>query len=200
MSSIIAITGGIGSGKSIISMILRIMGYFVYDCDSEAKSLMDKSLEIKNSLKVKFGNDIFFQNGEINRNALSMIVFADKDKLNHLNAIVHSAVKRDIIEWVKEHKAENKLFIETAILNESNLGGLMDEIWYVDAPIDIRIKRVMLRNRCTENEVKARISVQNSNPLPNYKIIINDNVLPVLPQVFHLINNDAKKCKEFDEF
>ena len=87
----IGITGGIGSGKSVVSRLLRIMGYSVYDTDSEAKRLMESSLEVVQKLSECFGRDIY-HNGRLNRGLLSSRVFGESDKIVLLNSIVHTAV------------------------------------------------------------------------------------------------------------
>ena len=84
----IGITGGIGSGKSVVSRLLRIMGYSVYDTDSEAKRLMESSLEVVQKLSECFGRDIY-HNGRLNRGLLSSRVFGESDKIVLLNSIVH---------------------------------------------------------------------------------------------------------------
>ena len=97
---LVAITGGIGSGKSVVSSILRIIGYQVYDCDSRAKSLMSGSEDILEGLTRLFGCNIV-NGGIINRKELSKIVFNDRNALKCLNSLVHPAVIRDIQRWRK---------------------------------------------------------------------------------------------------
>lgn len=157
---LIAITGGIGSGKSVVSQLLRVMGYPVYDCDSHAKLLMAESTQLKLQLQKAFGEDIVVA-GEVQRQKLSKIVFADKTKLMKLNSIVHPNVRIDIQSWAARQTTECA-FVETAILSESGVDKLVDAIWLVEAPTEIRIKRVMARNNLTEEEVKRRINSQNS--------------------------------------
>lgn len=178
---IIAIAGGIGSGKSVVSQILRKLGYSVYDCDSEAKSLMNRSCEIKRDLQTAFG-DIVGADGNINSKKLAGIVFADKSALNRLNGIVHPRVKTDILEWCRSKNAD-KVFVETAILEESGLGDIVDEVWQVYAPIDVRIARVMKRNNMTEEEVRSRIESQKAPSDAVDGAIVNDGVMAVLPQI-----------------
>ena len=113
--NIIAITGGIGSGKSIVSRILSAMNYEVYDCDSNAKRIMATSCEIKRELVEAFGNDVITSAGEIASKTLSGIVFGDEIALKRLNSIVHPKVKADILEWA-QMCTRKLVFIETAIL------------------------------------------------------------------------------------
>lgn len=183
----IAITGGIGSGKSVVSQILRKMGYLVYDCDSQAKALMNTSSDIKKELSRCFGNDVVID-GNINSKRLAQIVFADKKSLQKLNSIVHPKVKEDILSWSKRHGKLPFVFIETAILEESNLGDIINEVWLVYAPVDVRVQRVMLRNNMKEADVHARIASQKCIDNVSTGSIINDGLTPILPQIKARLN------------
>lgn len=185
---IIAITGGIGSGKSVVSHVLRVIGFSVYDCDSEARRLMDNSAEIKQRLKKEISALSVDSEGRINRKAIAEVVFADSALLKKLNEIVHGEVKNDIIRSLESHADDDKpLFVETAILYESGLDKLADEVWEVTAPEQIRIERVIKRSGLTHSQVKARIESQIMPSLPHHKIIINDGVTPLLPQILSLL-------------
>ncbi len=185
-----AITGGIGAGKSVVSRILRTLGYEVFDCDIEARRLMDADPEIKRRLKEEISPETVTDNGTIDRRRLSEIVFADKSMLEKLNAIVHASVRDDIDRWRSHPERTNRLFVETAILYESGLDRMVDDVWCVTAPEDIRIARVIARNNCSEDDVRARIESQNfipAHPHPNVFDIINDGFEPVLPRVLSLL-------------
>lgn len=185
-----AITGGIGAGKSVVSRILRTLGYEVFDCDIEARRLMDADPEIKRRLKEEISPETVTDNGTIDRRRLSEIVFADKSMLEKLNAIVHASVRDDIDRWRSHPERTNRLFVETAILYESGLDRMVDDVWCVTAPEDIRIARVIARNNCSADDVRARIESQNfipSQPHPNLFDIINDGFAPVLPRVLSLL-------------
>ena len=188
---LIAITGGIGSGKSVISKILKILGYNIYDCDTNAKILMDNSPEIKKELFCNISPTVIKPNGDIDRVELANIVFNNKTLLERLNSIVHSAVKKDIQRWTIQHKSQTPLFIETAILYQSGLNRIVNEVWDIYAPQDIRIKRVMSRNNFTVEQVLSRIKSQQihiANPHKNTIHITNDNFTMLLPQILQLIN------------
>lgn len=190
MAHLIAITGGIGSGKSVISSILRVCGYKVYDCDINAKLLMDNSNDIKREISVRIDNSVITSQGDINRTLLSSIVFGNQSKLNILNKIVHGAVRTDIIKW-RDANADNPyLFIETAILYQSGLDIIVDEVWEVTAPEKIRVDRVMKRNNFNREQVIARIGSQKYIPPhlhPVTKSITNDDITPLLPQILSLL-------------
>lgn len=182
---VIALTGGIGSGKSVVSSILRIMGYAVYDCDSQAKKVMDSSEKIKRGLLDAFGYDCVDKDGLINRKYLGKVVFDNPKALSTLNGIVHPEVRKDLQEWtrIKKEEGNSYVFVETAILKESNLKDMIDLEWNVYAPISLRIQRVMKRNNLSEVDVRARIKSQSSTDGMIEFLIINDGVTAILPQI-----------------
>lgn len=183
---LIALTGGIGAGKSVLSRVLRCLGYEVFDCDSEAKALMDRDDVIKARLAAEIAPEVI-SGGKINRKILAEIVFADADRLSALNAIVHSAVKEHLQRW-RNGRDASVAFVETAILFESGLNRLVDAEWYVTAPPDIRIRRVMARNGLTATEVRRRIDSQAfipspDEPRPPRTVFVNNDRTPLLPQI-----------------
>lgn len=180
----IVITGGIGSGKSVISHILRLLGYEVYDCDANAKMLMNHSSVIHEGLTSLFGADVYDKFGNLNKAKLSDIIFNDKSALHKVNAIVHPVVKSDIQEKI-DNCTDSVFFIETALPHESGLDAMCNNVWLIKAPEETRVSRVMTRNGVTSEEVKARIKNQNFAQIdnPNITEIINDDSNAVLPQI-----------------
>lgn len=195
--NIIIIAGGIGAGKSVVSHILSAMGYPVYDCDSHAKLLMDSSQDIKNGIKHRIHASIISEDGSIDRNALSSIVFSEPSKLSELNSIVHSAVRNDIARWVSGLPANTDIaFIETAIPYASGLHASVDGIWEVNAPLPVRIQRVILRNGLSEGQIMDRIKSQESEHHRNgHKLIINDGETPVIPKLISLLTDICKNTR-----
>ena len=193
MKKTIAIVGGIGSGKSVVSHILRLLGYDVYDCDSNAKLLMNTSTRIQSQLIDAFGSEVVSSNGEINRRRLSDIIFRDKTSLNTINGIVHPAVKEDINQRMSESKSK-LYFVETALPQEIGIDKKCDYIWLVDASKDIRISRVMARNSFSREQVEERMSKQDYSKLDDSKTIkiTNDNLIALLPQVVNALNEIQK--------
>lgn len=186
---LIAITGGIGSGKSVISDILRAMGHKVYDCDTRAKALMDTDESIKNDLIDLISIDAVRNDRTIDRKLLSEIVFNDPDALSRLNSIVHKAVRADLRRW-RDTSSDKTVWVETAILYASRLDCEVDEVWEVTAPTELRVQRVMKRNSMSREQVLARISSQSTTAAqlhPLTKSIVNDGVEPVLPQILSLL-------------
>lgn len=188
MANIVVITGGIGSGKSMVSRILRVMGYDVYDCDSRAKAIMDSDSEIKRVISEEICSDAVV-GGVINRLRLAEVVFADGALLLRLNEAVHFAVKKDIMQWA-EHRSP--AFVETAIMYQSGLDRVANEVWGVTAPRELRIARVMTRSGLSEEAVKRRISVQEAY-IPqqihsSVSEVINDDSVALLPQIELLLS------------
>lgn len=182
-----AICGGIGAGKSVVSRILRAMGRKVYDCDAEARRIMDNDPAIH----ARLNNMIHPQcvvDGRVDRRLISRIVFSDSESLARLNSIVHSAVIKDIERWRSENADELRLWVETAIPRSSGIVDMVDSVWLVTAPVELRIQRVMLRNNLPESEILARIDSQRDEEnLPAAEILINNGLSPLLPQIHSLL-------------
>ena len=181
----IAITGGIGSGKSVVSRMLIAMGYMVYDCDSRAAAIMatDKAMQ------QRIANEISSESvaeGCINRKKLAEVVFADKKALERLNSIVHGAVREDIRNWIA-HNPDEILFVETAILYQSGIDKMVSQVWMVDAPTWLREERAMARDNASWETIAARIAAQDSFVPevihPATIKLVNDGVEPLIPQL-----------------
>lgn len=188
-SILIAITGGIGAGKSVVSTILKVAGYGVYDCDQRAKMLMNSDPRIKQALTDSFSSEIY-SNGILNRQMLSDIIFNNKEALHLVNSIVHPVVRDDITKWAAQQSTMPS-FIETAILKEGGLDSMVQEVWSVTAPIETRIERVVKRNDISRDKVIERINNQQELGDCNGKrvvSIVNDNTTPLLPQVVEAIS------------
>ena len=168
---IIGITGGIGSGKSTIANELSRRGFAVYDCDREAKRIIAENPAVQQQIIALFGEEAFVD-GEYNTQYISKCVFSPPSGgagggLQALNAIIHPAVKEDILSSpLLGGAGGGLLFIESAILYEAVLDALCDRIIIVDAPEDIRIARTIARDYHGEatpeniNKVRARIRAQ----------------------------------------
>ena len=160
----------------------------MYDCDSQAKKIMDNSPVIKQEIMTQIDRAVV-KNGIINRQALGEIVFNDNVALQRLNSIVHSAVKTDLYNWHRETSGDIH-FVETAILYQSGINEMVDEIVEVVAPKELRIRRVMARNNMGREQVLERISSQSSeqNRCNDKTIkIINDDNTSLLCQVLFAI-------------
>lgn len=192
----VGITGGIGCGKSVVSKMLRTMGYKVYDTDSEAKRLMNESDIIKKRLVKEITKDALLPDGSLNRAAISREVFSDSVKLATLNGIVHEAVRKDVERWIDSCSDEKLLFMECAIIYQSGLDKFMSAIIEVDAPEELRIRRVMKRNGVTREQVIDRMRAQTQEKVLSadsvHLMVINDDVTPLLPQIEGIIGYLSK--------
>ncbi|MDE6222481.1 MAG: dephospho-CoA kinase [Muribaculaceae bacterium] len=187
MKRVIAITGGIGAGKSVVSRVLAAMGFPVYDTDSAARSLMDADEDMRRRIAAEVTPSALNPDGSLNRPALAAVVFANPSALLKLNEIVHGAVRADFMRWV-DSRSQEILFVETAILYESGFDALVGEVWEVTAPDALRIERVIKRSGLTANEIQRRIDAQAACARPGHRLIVNDNVRPVIPQILNLLS------------
>lgn len=170
--TVIGITGGIGSGKSTLSEMLRQKGYPVYDTDSEARRLQNEDVELIRQTMLLLGADVY-NNGQLDRPAVAAKVFAEPALLRQLAALVHPVVKRDFSDWVSRQSTRT-IFIESAVLFEGGFDALTNVIVVVTAPEELRIQRVMKRDGITREQVLARIK----NQLPdNEKLIKADFII-----------------------
>ncbi len=185
-----AISGGIGSGKTIVSRIIRTMGFHVYDCDSQAARIMNTDENIKHRIADEIGSECLNLDGSIDRKRISQIVFADPCALQRLNAIVHGAVRQDLSQWYEKKSAQH-CFVETAILYQSGIDRMVDDVWLVEAPNELRILRVMTRNNLDREQVLARISSQDkfTPKCVHSRVysITNDYRRPLIPQIERLL-------------
>lgn len=188
MVKVIGLTGGIGSGKTTIANFFKEKGVPVYISDDEAKKVM-QSIEIIDKIKSAFGETLF-ENNVLNRAKLAEIVFNNADKLAQLNAIVHPAVKKDFENWLQQHKNDQFVVYEAAILFESGRYKECDYIVTVTAPIEVRIERVIKRDNTTREQVLSRMEMQWNDEkrisLSNFVInnsnlkIANEEVVKIL--------------------
>lgn len=189
---LIAITGGIGSGKSVVSQILRILDYPVYDCDTQARIIMDNDLDIHHNL-CRHIHPNAVVGGIVDRPLISSIVFNDADALDRLNNIVHGAVKAHLMAWSEAcvQAGHNIRFVETAIPIQSGLYRQVDAIWQVTASARLRIDRVQRRNNLTISQVEDRINAQKSENLDAipHQDIPNDTDTPLLPRIHYLLDS-----------
>lgn len=155
----LAITGGIGSGKSVVSEILRLYGIPVYIADDESKRLTESSDDIREKLTEKFGNNIY-EGGKLNKPLLASIIFNDKEKLKTVNSIIHPVVRADLSDWLESYADSKIIASESAILFESGFNAMFDKVITVYTPLEIRIKRIMSRNNTSYDNAKQRIESQ----------------------------------------
>lgn len=195
----IAIAGGIGAGKSVVSRVLRESGYAVYDSDSEARRIMDTDASIIESIRRQVHAGAVDSDGRIDRKILGDAVFADEEKRLRLNSLVHSAVRDDFRRWCAARQGQPLVFVECAILCESGLSADVDEVWKVTAPDDLRVERVCSRSGLAPDQVRRRIEAQRAEreslDAVARTVLLNDGVAPLLPQIEKALK-EAHSCQE----
>jgi dephospho-CoA kinase len=180
----IGITGGIGSGKSVVARLMRIMNIPIYDADTRSKRLLDTSPPIRKAL-IKLMGPSIYSGDTIDRRLMASLIFADSGLLARTNAVIHPEVGRDFETWASRCDWP-VCAIESAILFESGLNRIVDVSLMISAPVDLRIARAMNRDRSDRSAIEQRIARQMPDDekalLANY-VIINDGVRALIPQV-----------------
>ena len=155
---IVGLTGGMGSGKTTVGKFFIELGIPVYNSDVSAKELMKSSKKVKKSIIKLLGKDAY-KGKKLNKRYIAESVFNNRVLLKKLNAIVHPAVRKDFLKWIKKQDAPY-VIQETALIFENDSERLYDKIVLVTAPLNLRLNRVMDRDGSTENEVSARLKNQ----------------------------------------
>ncbi|MDR1221690.1 MAG: dephospho-CoA kinase [Tannerella sp.] len=190
----IGITGGIGSGKSVVSSLLGVNRIPVYVADAESKRLSDTSPAIRKKLTDLFGSGIYV-NDLLDRKRLASFIFSSEHVLKKVNGIIHPAVKKDFHAWVKQQKG-NTCAVESAILFESGFNKAVDVILLVYAPVELRLTRAMKRDGAAEADIMKRMNRQMPEELKRKEadcVIINDDVQALIPQVDRFLKLLTKK-------
>ena len=192
----LAIVGGIGSGKSVVSRMLEIMGVPVYDCDSRAKELMVKNPVIVKELKRMFGDECYDADGGLDRAYLASRIFVDERNTKRVNALVHPVVKDDFCSWAEQQKT-GVVAVETALLYESGMVDVVDKVVVVWTDTETAIARTMRRSGMTRTQVMNRMvkqmAVDDLLLLSDYSLY-NGGDNAIMPDVVELLD----ELKELD--
>lgn len=191
----IGITGGIGSGKSVVSKLLRAMSIPVYLSDDEAKRLTATDETIRKELTALLGDELY-QGDVLNKSLLAGYLFASPENAARVNAIIHPVVKQDFRRWCKENASSFILAMESAILIEAGFAPEVDAVVMVYAPKEVRIQRAMKRDGASRKQIEQRIQNQMDDEVKRAKAdytIINDDKTPLIPQVFRLLFSVSQK-------
>jgi dephospho-CoA kinase len=183
----VGLTGGIGSGKSIVAGIFEVLGIPVFDADSQAKRLMNTNDQIKKLLIKEFGTDTY-KGEELNRSLLSNLVFNDPYKLERLNAIVHPITIAAAETWMQQQTSAY-VIKEAALLFEAGSTNHLDYIIGVFAPLNVRIQRVIKRDKLTGEAVRARMNRQIQDEIKMKLcdfVLTNDEQHLLIPQIISL--------------
>jgi dephospho-CoA kinase len=186
---IIGLTGGIGSGKTIVADLLRVMGFPVYDSDSRSKELCNSDSELKKGLKLLLGESIY-KDDVLDRSLMADKIFNNQSKLDAVNSLIHPVVMSDFAEWTNSQDNSNLVFMESAILFETGLNKMFDNVLIVTAPEELRIERVCKRNGLNPEIVFDRIKNQMNEEKRislSDLIIVNDGEKSVILQLKNIL-------------
>lgn len=186
---VLGITGGIGSGKSVVSRLMETADFPVYNCDHEAKRLNQTDPVIRDALKALAGEHVYTDEGMLDKKVLADYLFADPTHVSEVNAIVHPRVKADFLCW-KERQTTAWVGIESAILYEAGLEAMVDKVLMVYAPEKVRIERAVERDHTSIEAVKERIACQMDDEKKREKadfVLVNDNQCPLIPAFFDIL-------------
>ena len=191
MSVKVGITGGIGSGKSVVSRLFEVLGIPIYISDQEAKRLTATHPEIRNQLIQLLGDEVY-ANNELNKPFLANYLFASEENAERINRIIHPVVKADFEQWAASHSHYPIIGMESAILIESGSTDVVDKIIMVYAPAEVRINRAIKRDNSSRELITKRIEAQMNDEekrLHADYVILNDGEIPLIPQVLELISS-----------
>ncbi len=185
----VGITGGIGSGKSLVCRIFEALGAPVYDADSRARSMMKKDPALVTQITREFGPSAY-HNGELNRALISQLTFGNPDRLKRLNELVHPRVADDYAHWAAGQFQHPYVLKEAALLYESGSYRSVDKMIVVSAPEELRIKRTLARD---PHRTQADLQKIMNSQWPETEkvkradfVIYNDEQHLVIPQVLKL--------------
>ena len=186
----VGVTGGIGSGKTLVCKVFSVLGVPVFNADNEAKKIINNDINIISKVKNKFGDDIY-SNQMLDRSKLAEIVFKNQEALKELNSIVHPKVREQFLLWCKQYQELPYIIEEAAILFESGAYKEFDITINIHSPEKDRIERIIQRDKVSEKQVLDRMMNQISDSerinLANYTIY-NENNKMILSQILDIHN------------
>ncbi len=185
----IGITGGIGSGKTTVCNLFKNLGVPVFCSDDEARFILNNDEAMINDVKKLFGRDMYTAEGLMDRPRMATLVYSDPNAMEQISQLVHPKVNDKFLSWVEENEGAAYVLKEAAILFETGRYHDLDKIINVFAPKEIRLERVMKRDKMIKEEVFKRMRYQYTdeerNKLSDF-IIMNENKSELLPQVMEL--------------
>ena len=184
----IGITGGIGSGKTTVCRIFETLGIPVFYADVESKRILFTDLLVLDQVRKTFGDSVF-SNEIPDRKKLATVVFSNPEKLRQLNSILHPAVFHHFSNWMTEKKHSSYILMEAALIYETAREQFLDKVIVVAAPEEIRIRRIIVRDKISEADIRARMKQQYSQEWKEQKadfIIENDETQLLIPQVIEI--------------
>jgi len=185
----IGVTGGIGSGKSVVCKVFSCLGIPVYDADTRAKWLTNHMPEIREKVIALLGNNSYDSNGQYDRAFVSSLVFQNENLLKELNSIIHPVVMKDTQKWVAEQSKSAYVIKEAAIMKKAGVGNDLDYVIVVTSPVALRIERILQRDKRSKTEIgaiiKRQISDEERNKIADF-VITNDEESALIPQILKL--------------
>jgi dephospho-CoA kinase len=194
----LGVTGGIGSGKTTVCRIFRVLGVPVFVADVAARQIMNRDPAIRKEINAIAGKDLY-STDELDRKELARLIFNRPELLRRVNAVVHPAVLRMFDEWAAKSEAPY-VIMEAAILFEARADTLVDRVASISAPVEERIARVMGRNDLSREEVMERINNQmedEERDEQSYYVINNADNEMIIPEILK-IHNDMLRLAEKD--
>ena len=183
----VAITGNIGSGKSLVCKIFKHIGINTFHSDGETKKLYLLP-DVKKEITNRFSEDVYFADGSLNKKLLSYHLFQNDEALKFIESLLYPKLNQVFEEWCEQQTSSFVLF-ESAILFEKNFDKQFDKIIFVSAPEEVRLRRAMQRDNCDEENVRSRMRLQWDEEIKISKsdyIIINDGVEMLIPQIIKI--------------
>ena len=198
----IGLTGGIGTGKSVAAKMFSLLGVPVYNADERARVLLDTDSALKNRLTELLGAEVLNPEGKPDRRIIAGRVFGNPQLLEKLNALIHPEVKKDFEAWCIQKQQAPYIIKEAAILFESGANEGLDDVILVEAPIDIRIERIIKRDKRSLEEINAIMERQWPDHEKRSRCayhILNDGRKAIIPQVIQIdreLNERSIKSNE----
>lgn len=196
MAKRLGVTGGIGSGKTTVCRIFRVLGVPVFVADTVAREIMENALEVRTEINLITGNDLY-ATGALDRKELARIIFNRPEILRRVNSVVHPAVLKRFEEWADSAPVPY-VIMEAAIMFEAGADTLVDRVVTISAPVEERISRVMGRNDLTREEVIRRINNQledEEREEQSYYVINNSDNEMIIPEILK-IHEDMLRLSE----
>jgi dephospho-CoA kinase len=194
----IGLTGGMGSGKTLVGEIFKLLNIPVFNADQQAKDLYNEEF-LKTKLKNLFGDDVY-KDDSLDKQKLARIIFRDKNALQELNQLVHPLVWDKFQHWSDNYHHLPYVIHEAAILLESGGKEKMDHVVYVHAPEQKRVERIIKRDGMEVKDIKKRMENQmddkKKEQLSDY-MVINDNTRMVIPQVIKIHEDLIRKLNNY---
>lgn len=186
---LIGVTGGIGSGKSMVCRLFECLDIPVYYADSRAKWLTNNDPEIREKVVALLGPEAYDSEGKYNTRFVASSVFKNELLLKELNAIIHPVVLRDTKAWVIQNVGAPYVVKEAAIMAKAGQANAVDVVVVVEAPVGLRVQRILQRDQRPEQEIRAiierQVSDESRREIADY-VVNNDDASELIPQVLHL--------------